>query len=266
MRPPGGGRAHARAASGPGKKRLRHTLNASEYNNLFVEISTAKGHTWHKMARNITTESVKMRFFAEAFSRPLIDNTLRGLWCEFMIAEALGPECASTGFSWYPWDLQIGDGRTTFPERIRIQVKNSASLQSWNQANGQKTDPLFSLTWRKKPYYFERDDPGIPCETEGFLCDLFILCHHPVTDIGTADQRDPGQWDFYLLPVHGPNSAVTQAELQWAQQKLRETGRNSSTQRRPSTLRSGIRGRQPCEPVGISDLTIDRIRATFGTR
>ncbi len=178
-----------------------------------------------------------------------------------MIAEALGPECASTGLS---WDLQIGDSRAMFPERIRIQVKNSASLQSWNQANGQITDPLFSLTWRKKPYYFERDNPGIPCETEGFLCDLFILCHHPVTDIATADHREPDQWNFYLLPVHGPSSAVTEAELQWAQKKLKETGRNSSTQRRPSTLRSGIRGRRPCEPIGVSDLSIDSIRANFG--
>jgi cold shock protein len=59
----------------------------------------------------VTIEAVKARFFREAFERPLLDKTIRGLWCEFMVAEALGSrqlaDCSDLGSrshhsSWQP--------------------------------------------------------------------------------------------------------------------------------------------------------------------
>ena len=213
---------------------------------------------------HITAEQVKRRFYSEAFATPVMDNTIRGLWCEFMLAEALGPNCRPIGFAWHPWDLQIGESTADYPRRIRIQVKNSASLQTWNRATGRISDSSFSLTWRKKPFYFDRDNPGVPCEEEGFLCDVFILCHHPETDVNLADQRDPGQWDFFILPVRGANLAVTDTELVWLKEKARKSGGSATTQRRPSTLRTGIRNRAPCPPCGIEQINIGNIRSALG--
>ncbi|MDQ2091036.1 hypothetical protein NO357_14115 [Marimonas arenosa] len=193
-----------------------------------------------------------------------MDNTIRGLWCEFMLAEALGSECRPTGFAWYPWDLQIGNSRRGFPDRIRIQVKNRARMQSWNMKSGQLSDSSFNLTWRRRPFYFTRDNPGVPCEDEGFLCDLYVLCHHRGEDPATADHREPPQWDFYVLPVCGPHSAVTESEIAWLQQKTRDTGRGASTQRRPATMTKGIRGRPPIMPLGIDELSIDALRQSLG--
>lgn len=213
----------------------------------------------------ITAQSIKSRFFREAFDKPLLDNTMRGLWCEFMIAEALGPECRAVGFGWHPWDLQIGPDSGTLPERIRIQVKNSAALQSWNATSGKLSRSSYNIGWRRRPAYFDRDFPDVPCEETGFLCDLFILCHHPAQAVETADHRAPEQWQFYLLPVTGPHCAVTEAEIAYMRRTLDITGRPSATQRQPLTLATGIHGRPPVPPVGIDALSLATIRASLGT-
>jgi hypothetical protein len=212
----------------------------------------------------VTVSDVLARFMSEAFAQPLMDNALRGYWCEAMVAEALGPDCRLVAQGWHPWDLEIGDPFGNFPDRIRIQVKNSAQLQSWNQVSGRPSEASFSLKWRHKPGFFERDNPGVPCEVEGFLCDLFILCHHPEIDPKRADHRDPKQWGFYLLPVVPGHNAVTANEVNWLRNRLAATGKPSNTQRRPETLANGIRGRQPIRAVGIDDLTIQAVRVALG--
>jgi hypothetical protein len=212
----------------------------------------------------VTAENVKARFFREAFSRPLLDNTLRGVWCEFMLCEALGPECRPVGLAWHPWDLQIGPDSADVPTRIRIQVKNSAVLQTWNEAAGKASASIFNLTWRRRPAYFDRSHPGVPCEREGFLCDLFILCHHPVADWEVADHRNPSQWRFYVLPVIGPFCAVSEVEITALRQSFGVAGKPSSTQRRPGTLEVGIRGRPPIHSLGIEDLSAGAIRQAIG--
>lgn len=194
----------------------------------------------------------------------VMDNSLRGYWCEAMVAEALGPGCKIVSQGWHPWDLQFGSDQAEFPERVRIQVKNSARLQSWHKPGGKPSDSLFNLKFSKRPSYFETDYPGIPCEEVGFMCDVFILCHHPAEDWNAADQTDPEQWEFYVLPVLGPNIAVTEAEITAARGIVADTGKPSNCQRRPSTMKQGIRGRLPIVPVGIRDLNEPAIWAALG--
>jgi len=193
-----------------------------------------------------------------------MDNTMRGIWCEYMVAEALGTECKTVGFGWNAWDLQIGESGADLPDRIRIQVKNNARMQVWNAGTKRLSDATFSLPWRRRPDYFERYTPGVPCEAEGFLCDVFILCHHPETDGTSADQRDPSQWEFYILPVRGPNCAVTESEIASMRAHLAKGKARASTIRRPETLQHGIRGRPKIEPIRIDQLSIRRIRKSLG--
>lgn len=216
-----------------------------------------------QVRRTVTADRVKSRFFREAFGRPLLDNTMRGLWCEFMVAEALGPECRTVGFGWHPWDLQIGPDTARFPERMRIQLKNAAVLQSWNAESGKLTNVSFNLTWRQRPAYFTQTFPHVPCEEVGFLCDLFVLCHHPIRETAVADHRDPGQWHFYLLPVTGPTCAVSESELRALRSRTDLTGKPATTQRQPATMQAGIRGRPPIAPIGIDELSVEMIRGCF---
>lgn len=197
---------------------------------------------------------------AELFGQRLLDNTMRGYWCESMVAEALGAECKIVGQGWHAWDLQIGADADRFPQRIRIQVKNSARLQPWNITSGKPSECKFDLKVRKKPYYFDQNNSGIPCEEIGFLCDIFILCFHSEVCPETADHTNPQQWLFFLVPVVGPHSAITAAEWDYATQRVKSTGKPSVCMRRPETLERGIRGRPPIPPIEISELTVESVR------
>lgn len=206
---------------------------------------------------------VRTRIAREFFAGPLIDNTLRGYWCEAMVAEALGPEARIVSAGWHAWDLQIGPDHHAFPDRIRLQVKNAAARQTWHGAGARPSDATFSLAWRRRPAAFQDQVPGVPCEAEGFLCEVFVLCHHPVgTD--DADHSDPDQWAVYLLPVVGPHCAVTEAERAWASASLERTGRQATTQRRIPTLERGIRGRPAVAPLRVADLSVAAIRGCLG--
>lgn len=196
----------------------------------------------------------------ELFGQRLLDNTMRGYWCESMVAEALGPECKIVGAGWHAWDLQIGPDRAQFPERIRIQVKNSARLQPWNLLTAKPSKCQFDLKVRKKPYYFDPYNPGVPCEEVGFLCEVFVLCLHNISNPDAADHLDPEQWLFYPVPVIGPLSAITAKEMKAAINRVEETGKPASCIRRPETLGKGIRGRPPIQSIDISGLTIDAVR------
>ena len=76
-----------------------------------------------------------------------------------------------------------------------------------------------------------------------------------------ADNRNPRQWKFYILPVVGANSAVTEAELANLQKKFELDGKPKKTQRRPETLEEGQRGRPQIVPLGIAELTTERVRS-----
>ena len=209
--------------------------------------------------------AIRARLIRDVFDRPLIDNALRGYWCEYMLAEALGPACRHVGGGWHAWDLEIGSGRAGDP-LIRIQVKNAARLQTWHSGGAMRSDPAFVLTWRRRPAYFERDWAGVSCEAEGFLCDVYLLCLHDETDEAVADHRDPAQWQVFVLPVSGPASGVTEAERAWAVEKSRRTGRPVTLIRKPRTMAAGIRGRTPIPAVRVSELSVDLLRDRVAPR
>lgn len=200
----------------------------------------------------------------EAFGAPLMDNSMRGFWCEYMVAEALGSGCRTVGLGWNLWDLQFGNRGESFPHRIRIQVKNSARTQTWNRERGILSATSFNLDWRRKPAYFERDFPDVECEDQGFMCDAFVLCHHGEHDFAKADHREPAQWDFYILPVAGPNCAVTSTEFSYLREKISNGSTRATTVRRPGTLSLGIRGRPAVHPLKISQLSCKLLRRAIG--
>lgn len=211
----------------------------------------------------LTSSQIQDRILTEFLTSKLLDNALRGYFCEAMLAEALGPTCRVASHGWAPWDLEIGPRNGTFPDRIRIQVKNSALLQTWHGATSPPSDSLFDLTWRRRPAYWDRDAKDVPCEDEGFLCDLFALCHHPVSDPAIADQTDPAQWQVYLLAADPALGHITPAEVLACRAGLARAGKPASTQRRPGTLETGIRSRRAVLPIPIPALMLSHVRSAL---
>ena len=193
----------------------------------------------------------------DVFGQKLIDNNFRGPWTEYMVAEALGDECVVVSHSWHAWDLQLGNSEDTFPARIRIQVKNTARLQTWHRPNGRLTNCQWMLKMRRKPYYFDTYNPNVPCEDYGYMCDVFVLCHHPVEDPEIADHRDPNQWEFYVVPVT-PHHRIFPIKAGRQDQKT-----SSSYTVVPASLGKGIRGRPPIKPLSFDQLSPASIRSSL---
>ena len=128
------------------------------------------------------------------FGGRILNNSHRGDLVEMMVAMALGPDWQFVGLGWHPWDFQRGWGE----DRIRIQVKQSAALQLW----GPTKSPIVSLNWSSSPpSYFEEYNPGEQIESEGYFCEIFVIGIHPVKDAEVADQCDPKQWLFSVIPA-----------------------------------------------------------------
>jgi hypothetical protein len=200
----------------------------------------------------LTIQQLTDRYIKEFLGSPILDNTLRGYWLEVMLAEALGPRCRLVSAGWHLWDLQFGPSDRECPARIRIQVRNTAALQTWSK--GVTSACQWILASRPAPAYFGRDHPHVPCESAGYLCDVFILAHHPGSDPTKADHRDPYQWRFFVVPVT-PRHRLFPLDIPYA------AGRDRwSYIVRPETLERGIRGRPPVPAVSIDMLSERYIR------
>lgn len=195
---------------------------------------------------------IRQRLSEGLFGNPLIDNALRGPFTEYMCAEALGPSCTIVSGGWHAWDLELGSSTAA---KLRLQVKNTARTQTWHINSRKLSNCQWNLTLRNRPSYFEEYNPGVECEEYGFLCDAFILCHHPISEWAVADHRNVHQWDFYVVPVT-PTHELFPVVL--PDQSNRKPKTYNVV---PETLRTGIRGRSPVEPVKFDALTEAYIRA-----
>ena len=164
----------------------------------------------------------------EIYGGRILNNAHRGDAMEMMVLAALGSDWKHVGLGWHPWDLQRGFG----VERVRIQVKQTAALQLW----GNTIRRTLQFDWKKAaPSYFERDNPDELIEAEGWFCDLFVFGLHDETDIAVADQLDPTQWKFMVVPIcdltQGTKSMVlSKAVTKWpvvAWSQLKQTVDNS---------------------------------------
>lgn len=123
-----------------------------------------------------------------AFGRPLVNNVLRAILVEAIIHAALGD---SDGWEWCSADWAECDFRHR--DGIRLEVKQSAALQSWHREGEKPSRPSFDIAERTG-YYRGSDWTDAP----GRNADIYVFAHHPVTD-QTADHREPAQWRFYVV-------------------------------------------------------------------
>ena len=162
------------------------------------------------MATPPTRDDVIAMVAENMYSGRILNNTHRGDVVEMIVLSALGSDWRLVGLGWHPWDLQRGNG----DDRIRIQVKQCAALQLW----GPTKSLQLNFGWKKKAAdYFIRHNPGEDIESQGWFCDVFVFGLHLDADEDRADQVDPDQWKFLVIPVielkEGQNSMVLSKAL-----------------------------------------------------
>ncbi|MCB1342701.1 MAG: hypothetical protein KDK24_16855 [Pseudooceanicola sp.] len=120
------------------------------------------------------------------FDIPVIQNNLRGLYVEAMVAGNLSAKWKSVGSDWRAWDLQHEDG-------TRLEVKQSAAHQSWSEKIGGVASARFRIEASKQPWDGTRYIAG-----GGRMANIYVFAWHD----GLAkkpDHRVPEQWVFYVV-------------------------------------------------------------------
>lgn len=121
-----------------------------------------------------------------AFGGALVVNSLRGLVSETIVAAALEPEWECCSEDWGGWDFGRDDG-------LRLEVKQSADLQTWTKAIPGRNVARFDIkarTGRRVPDNWQ---------TVAYrAAHIYVFAHHFVSD-DNADHCDPNQWRFYVV-------------------------------------------------------------------
>lgn len=129
-------------------------------------------------------------FWAWAFS-DLVSNTGRGKLAEYLVATAMG--CGTQiSQTWESYDLLS-------PEGIKIEVKTSAYIQSWEQKAFSKISFGIAETqfWDGAAYVGE----------EKRHADVYVFCVLKHKDQQTINPLDLAQWDFYPVATYRLNSS-----------------------------------------------------------
>jgi hypothetical protein len=122
------------------------------------------------------------------FGQPLVNNVHRAILAEAIIAAALGEPWRWCSGDWALCDFDHPDG-------TRLEVKQSATKQSWHKDGEISARPSFDIASRKMAW----DGHGwVP--SAGRNADIYVFAFHSVADAG-ADHREPSQWEFYVVPT-----------------------------------------------------------------
>ena len=162
----------------------------SEYiNELFNGVISTKklkgAETFKHAEGSPLSEADILDYWSWAYS-DIIGNTNRGALAEFIVARAIGSEPAVRN-DWAAYDLETPNG-------IKVEVKSSAYLQSWNQDT--VSAPSFSIR-KAKEWYPETNEFG---EERLRHSDVYVFCLLAYKgDKRLLDPLDLSQWEFYVV-------------------------------------------------------------------
>ena len=116
----------------------------------------------------------------------LVSNTARGILAEYIVARTLEiPTEKEVRDEWAPYDLET-------PDRIKIEVKSAAHVQSWEQAR-------FSRISFGTPQTCAWDSEGGNLRSEPRRqADVYVLALFAQREM-PIDPLDLDQWKFYAL-------------------------------------------------------------------
>jgi hypothetical protein len=115
-----------------------------------------------------------------------LNNTLRGVLAEFLVATGLGISTRDVRDSWGAFDLQTTDG-------IKIEVKSAAYLQSWAQKG-----PSSIILRVPRTRAWSPDTNELEAESRR-QADVYVFALLTHQDKETIDPLNVAQWQFYVL-------------------------------------------------------------------
>jgi hypothetical protein len=147
-----------------------------------IKLEKKKGNEPFRFRRIDTNKSLT-NYWQWAYS-DLVGNTARGALAEYIVALALEID-NETQENWKPYDLDY--------KSLKIEVKSSAYLQSWNQNT--LSDIRFSIRKTVEDNVSGKNESNLPNRKS----DLYIFCllNHKIQD--TINPMNLEQWRFYLL-------------------------------------------------------------------
>lgn len=125
-------------------------------------------------------------YWSWAFSG-IMGNTERGVFAEFLVATALGIDDVPRR-NWLGYDL-------LYENRIRIEVKSSAYVQSWKQEK--LSNIIFGI---KKTRSWDPNTNKLS-DTVGRDSDFYVFCLYAEKEKAKANLLDLDKWEFYILPT-----------------------------------------------------------------
>ncbi|MEC4027452.1 hypothetical protein [Myroides odoratimimus] len=116
----------------------------------------------------------------------ILSNATRGILAEFIVAKALDVDVSNARDQWDAYDLVT-------PENIRVEVKSSAYLQSWEQLDFSKISFSTSaaIPWNRS--IDKRSDTAIRS------ADVYVFCLLKHKDKTTVNPLNLDQWEFYVV-------------------------------------------------------------------
>ncbi len=137
--------------------------------------------------------SILRELINQFYDKPLLDNAYRSQYVECMISLALKRSTYkpwSLSDDWSAWDLESGG--------VRIQVKQSATLQSRNEHSefAKSKKPSFDIEPHKR--YYELDGTLRELDEPLRVSDIYVFAWHPESNPYMVDHRRADQWSFLV--------------------------------------------------------------------
>lgn len=133
-----------------------------------------------------SSDEIVARAAHELFSKKLLTNVHRAVVAEAIVSSALGGDWIWCSGDYASCDFRHVDG-------TRLEVKQSASLQSWNASSLIPSVCQFDVAERNGEWKGSTWSEG-----KGRNADIYVFCHHPVVS-ADADHRDAKQWRFFIV-------------------------------------------------------------------
>ena len=136
----------------------------------------------------------KLLSFWQWSSSELVGNTLRGVLAEYLVASDIG--CVSEARQeWDAYDLLTTEG-------IKVEVKSSAYIQSWEQ------DKISPISFGIQKTYAWDAKTNKRTSVKMRQADIYVFCVLAHKEQKTIDPMNVAQWEFYILPTSVLNSEV----------------------------------------------------------
>jgi hypothetical protein len=121
-------------------------------------------------------------------SSDLVSNATRGVLAEFIVASALGVALDGVRDEWGAFDL-------TTPEKIKVEVKSAAYIQSWTQHR------LSAIVFHIPKTRAWDADTNIQEKEPRRQAQVYVFALLAHKDKPSIDPLNVNQWSFFALPT-----------------------------------------------------------------